>query len=174
MANYSYIHLHSKVTAAEFESVLRTIIQERFEGKAVVVRPSYEPELGCLVVWEVEIPGTAQPAEKAGQWLLAPNENIGISIQLDKGLKSLVFRHSPSSFEDWFRGVVRELLALHYETQIYFDASDSYAQPTKNGQDRYNYPSFGAYMRRNFAEPLVQSDLDWFEALKKRAPEGWW
>lgn len=175
VANYSFVDLTSKVTAASFEATLQQIVQERFEGRAKVVRPDYEAELGYTDVWHVEIPGTAQLEERAAmQRMLAPGEDIAISIQLEKGGMRIAFRGSPNQFESWLRGVVRERLALHYEATMFFDATDTREHPNRTSKDRHDYPSYGAYMTRNFDKPLSTEDEAWFARWKELAPEGWW
>ncbi len=139
MANYSYINLPVEININEFERLLKSIVETKFGDKLIVSIPDWEPELNYSNHWLVEVPNSSD--------LNSAGENLGFTIQLRENKKELTFRGSPDTFEDWIRGVVREKLARFFNTEIYYDSLNESRHPDL---DIYDYPSFDAYLARNF------------------------
>jgi len=162
MANYSCVSIPESVTADSFLCLLKNLLST-YGNKATITTADFLPETGYSHVWLVKLP--AHPG------MVGKNKNI-FSIQFKPG--ELAFRHGPEPhFIFWFRGVVTEMIAKHFDTGVSYDASDKYYKYNEQDPDRFGHPTYHDYLVRHMPKPLSRSDLDEIDFYKKDLPEGW-
>ena len=120
--------------------------------------------------WVVTVPGTARRGLHASKRMLAPGEDVGFPVALQKG--QIAFRHGPNMFARWAQGCVEEELADHFQSGVYFDATDETMPP---GTVEYRRgKTFREYLARNFEKPLSPEDETWIESFRELTPDGFW
>jgi len=175
MANYAYIDIRECLNRrvpkperiAAFMTILSMGVHEVLGDRWRVDLAPFEDE---GPTWLVTIPHTARKGVKASKAGLAPGENVGFAVALQRD--SLAFRHGPNMFESWAQGCMQEWLADHFKRGVYFDATDETEPP---GTVEYRRgKTFREYLERNFEKPLSADDAAWIERFKDLAPEGFW
>lgn len=163
MANYGYLHLKCKISADNFETLLRDTVSKTLRGNWVVKRADFAWD---GITWIVEIPDAEYPAETKAV------EAPGFVVSLAPGDKQILFRHSLFMFESWAQGCIEEALADYFQVGVLYDASDEIVPP---GTVEYRRgKTFREYLSRNFDKPLSLGDKEWIERFEPLTPKGYW
>ena len=178
MANYAYVSLKGllkgptgrdlprKERMAVFLPILSMAVQTALDSRWHIALADFEDE---GPTWLVTIPGTAKEGREANMRMLAPGEDVGFPVTLQKG--QIAFRHSPNLFTGWAQGCVQEQLADHFDRGVFYDATDETIPPGTHEYRRGK--TFREYLERNWEKPLSSSTAAFIDRQHKAyAPEG--
>ncbi len=173
MANYGFITLDRKITAADLSEKIAGAIASTI-GPPWVIQRMWKDDRGDL--WFVALPDTATTDPKeAAKRCQAPGDNVGFLIELHpprKGKSTIAFRHCLNMFESWAQGCLEEELSILYGKGILYDATD---RLTKPGEREYSaHKDFKSYLTRNFDKPLSKEDEAYLERYREITPPGLW
>jgi hypothetical protein len=166
MANYAYIHTGiDRVTAFE---MLRAVVEDLFGDKVLVREGEMEDFYGPT--WVVYAPGTALPRSKAARVMVAPDEDFGFMVSLQRG-GTLAFRRPFNLWASWAQGCVIEKMSDILGVPHVYDADDIEMQP---GTDTNScHKTFKAWLMRNLDSNDPQ-DVAYVARFEEVCPKGFW
>lgn len=166
MANYAFMKV-AGLKHADAMKVLQTIVADLFDGKLVVREATFEDFYGPT--WVVYAPETALPRPKCNRAMVAPDEDFGFTVSLQRG--GFAFRRPLNPWASWAQGCVIEALSSHFNVVHVYDADDRDVQPgtTTNSCKR----TFREWLMRNL-DPNNPDDVAWVARYEDVTPKGFW
>lgn len=171
MANYAYVTLKKRTTLDELERRVREALTTYLDDRWKVERPTWTTDDDCVTLW-VHIPGTSHEDREASRRMLAPGQDVGFPVALNKNGRVITFRHGPNGFESWAQGVMQEALADAYGCGCFYDATDETHPPGSREYRRGR--TYREFLLRNF-DLSSEEDIAWVEGrFREITPEGFW
>ena len=168
MANHSWVYLKDKLTPEQADDHLIAAVLRRLGDRLVIQRRQDWEQVNTLQagMWRVYVPGSALEDRAAARRMLAPNNEYGFTVWLNRDGERLEFRHQINIWERWAQGVVMHDLCQVVGTVWGSDNDDE----LRSGDPDQFKASFREYCCQG--DPLPEEGQEWMAEVLEHAPVG--